>query len=110
MTFKVSSVQFQHRANDKAYNLSRVAHFTDEAVRNGVDLVVFPEMCVCGYWHVPKLDGEELFALAEPLSGPSVLRVAAMAKEKGIAIGVGLLEQGEGRSLYNSGRAIIILH
>ena len=102
MTFKVSSVQFQHRANDKAYNLSRVAHFTDEAVRNGVDLVVFPEMCVCGYWHVPKLDGEELFALAEPLSGPSVSRVAAMAKEKGIAIGVGLLEQGEGRSLYNS--------
>ena len=102
MTFKVSSVQFQHRANDKAYNLSRIVHFTNEAVQAGSQLVVFPEMCIGGYWHVPKLDGAGLDALAEPLSGPSVSCVAALAREKGIAIGVGLLERGENQSLYNS--------
>lgn len=102
MTFKVSSVQFQHRAGDKAYNLSRILHFTEEAVQAGNQLVVFPEMCICGYWHVPKLDGADLDALAEPLSGPSVSYVAALAQEKGIAIGVGLLERGEDQKLYNS--------
>ncbi|WP_267555265.1 nitrilase family protein [Rhizobium rhizogenes] len=102
MTFKVSSVQFQHRAGDKAYNLSRILHFTEEAVQTGNQLVVFPEMCICGYWHVPKLDGGGLEALAEPLSGPSVSYVAALAKDKGIAIGVGLLERGEDQKLYNS--------
>ncbi|MGV1760317.1 nitrilase family protein [Rhizobium sp. A22-96] len=102
MTFTVSSVQFQHRASDKAYNLSRILHFTEEAVRAGNQLVVFPEMCICGYWHVPKLDSEGLEALAEPLSGPSVSYVAALAQEKGIAISVGLLERGEDQKLYNS--------
>jgi (R)-amidase len=102
MTFNVSTVQFQHRASDKAYNLSRVAHFVQEAVQRGSQLVVFPEMCICGYWHVPKLDGAALHALAEPISGPSVSYVASLAEEHGIAIGVGLLEQGEDQKLYNS--------
>lgn len=102
MAFKISSVQFQHRANDKAFNLSRVEHFTEEAVQAGNQFVVFPEMCICGYWHVPKLDGPALHALAEPLSGPSISRVAALARKKGIAIGAGFLELGEDRKLYNS--------
>ncbi len=33
MALKISSVQFQHWANDKAYNLSRIEHFTEEAVQ-----------------------------------------------------------------------------
>ncbi|OEC94634.1 nitrilase family protein [Rhizobium sp. YK2] len=102
MAFKISSVQFQHRANDKAFNLSRVEHFTEEAVQAGNQFVVFPEMCICGYWHVPQLDGPALHALAEPLSGPSISRVAALARKKGIAIGAGFLELGEDRKLYNS--------
>ena len=56
MTLKVSTVQFQHRANDKAYNLGRIDAFVAEAATAGIELVVFPEMCITGYWHVPKLD------------------------------------------------------
>ncbi len=33
MAFKVSSVQFQHRANDKAYNLGRIESLTLQAVQ-----------------------------------------------------------------------------
>lgn len=99
---KVSSVQFQHRANDKAYNLKRIAYFVAEAVEAGSKLVAFPEMCICGYWHVPKLDGAELRALAEPLSGPSISRVAELAQRHGIAIGVGFLELANDDALYNS--------
>ncbi|MFS8112420.1 nitrilase family protein [Rhizobium jaguaris] len=102
MTFKVSSVQFQHKASDKAYNLARVTHFTNEAILAGSQFVAFPEMCITGYWHVPKLDSAGLHALAEPLSGPSISYVAAMAREKGIAIGAGFLELADDQSLYNS--------
>jgi (R)-amidase len=102
MGLQVSSVQFQHRANDKGYNLSRIEHFTHEAVARGSRLVVFPEMCISGYWHIPKLDAAGLESIAEPLSGPSVAHVAAMAREQGIAIGAGLLEMSRDGRLYNS--------
>ena len=102
MTFKVSSVQFQHRASDKVYNLGRIESFAKQAVLAGSQLVVFPEMCICGYWHVPKLDGAGLHDLAEPISGPSVSHVARLARERGIAIGAGFLELAGDGALYNA--------
>lgn len=99
---KVSSVQFQHRANDKTYNLGRVTALAQQAVGDGSQLVIFPEMCICGYWHVPKLDAEAIRTLAEPLSGPSISYVAGLAREHGIGIGVGFLELGDDSAIYNS--------
>ena len=66
---RAGTVQFQHRANDKAYNLSRVYHFTAVAKARGVKILAFPEMCLTGYWHVINLDRKELEALAEPVEG-----------------------------------------
>jgi len=102
MMLRVSSVQFQHRASDKAYNLGRIASFAAHAARAGSQLVAFPEMCICGYWHVPKLDATALRALAEPLSGPSVSQVTQLAREHTIAIGAGLLERGNDGAMYNT--------
>lgn len=102
MTLKVSTVQFQHRAGDKIYNLQRIAEFTRQALRQGSQLVVFPEMCITGYWHVPKLDEAGLRELAEPLDGPSIGIVAALAGQLGIAIGVGFLEVAAEGKLYNA--------
>ncbi len=102
MTFKVSTVQFQHRAGDKQFNLSRVAAFTDQAVVGGSQLVVFPEMCITGYWHVPKLDFSGLEELAETLDGPSISYVLDLAEAKEIAIGVGFVEKDEVGDFYNS--------
>ena len=102
MSFKVSSVQFQHRASDKTYNLSRIDHFTQKAIEADCQLVAFPEMCISGYWHVPKLDAASLHALAEPLAGPSIAHVSQLAKERQIAIGAGFLERSDEGALYNS--------
>ena len=52
---RVATVQFQHCAGDKPYNLGRVRHFVAEAKRAGVEIIAFPEMCITGYWHVRKL-------------------------------------------------------
>jgi len=99
---KVSSVQFQHRASDKAYNLDRLTTLARQATNDGSQLVVFPEMCICGYWHVPKLDATAIRALAEPLSGPSISYVAGLARELGIGIGAGFLEISDDDAVYNS--------
>src|SRR5678809_261320 len=43
---RVATVQFQHFAGDKPYNLERVQHFVELAKERGVELIVFPEMCI----------------------------------------------------------------
>lgn len=103
-TLKVATVQFQHRAGDKPYNLSRIEHFARLSAAAGAQLVCLPEMCVSGYWQVPRLDRDGLFALAEPTDGPSMARIAALAAELDVAIGAGWLELGEDGRLYNAYR------
>lgn len=100
---RVASVQFQHRAGDKQYNMSRLDHFARRAAKEGAALVAMPEMCISGYWHVPTLDRPALDQLAEPLpGGPSALAVRALAVELGLGIGAGLLERATNGDLFNS--------
>lgn len=99
---RAATVQFQHRANDKAYNLAQIDQFAQQASAQQVQLLVFPEMCISGYWHVRKLDVAALEALAEPADGPSITHVAQRAQRTGMAIGAGWLERGEDGRLFNS--------
>lgn len=100
-------VQFQHRARDKDYNFAKIEHFAREAKRLGASLVVFPEMCVPGYWHIPRASAEELAATAERFDGPTMSKVARLSKELGIGIGSGWLELGDDGRLYNAYRLSI---
>ena len=99
---RVASIQFQHRAGDKAYNLERIAGFAEEASAQGARLAICPEMCICGYWHIPKLDRGELERLAEPIDGPSIGKVRELATRFDIAIGAGLLEAAPDGRLFNT--------
>ena len=102
-SIRAGSVQFQHRANDKAFNLSRVAHFVSEAANAGARILALPEMCITGYWHVRNLDREAIAALAEPVpAGPSVEIVSGLARKHDMIIGVGLIERGEDGRFYNA--------
>lgn len=100
---RVATVQFQHAPGDKAYNLERVRHFVVEAAGSGVEVIVFPEMCVTGYWHVRKLSRAEVEALAEPIpEGRSAAILSALAREHGMTIGAGLIERARDGNLYNA--------
>ncbi len=103
MTFlRVASVQFQHASSDKAHNLAIMEAFIGQAESEGVKILVFPEMCITGYWHVRDMTRTELKALAEPLAGPAVSRISRHAVRTGMLIGCGFLEiTPEGR-LFNS--------
>ena len=100
---RAASVQFQHVPGDKEVNLATIRSFAAKASAEKVDLLVFPEMCLTGYWHVRNLPREEIEALAEPVpSGPSTEALLSLASEYSMTIGAGLIERGKDRDLYNT--------
>ena len=90
---KAAAIQFTHAPGDKAFNLGRIRSFVKEAAAQGVDLIVFPEMCITGYWHVRKLSRAEIESLAEPVpAGLSTQELLALAAANNMTIGAGLIE------------------
>ena len=102
-TIKVASVQFNHKPGDKDYNLKVIENFVNQALKKKVELIVFPEMCITGYWHVRKLSKNEVESLAEPVpQGPSVQVLLGLAAKFNITIGAGLIERGKTGELFNT--------
>ncbi|MGW7685635.1 nitrilase-related carbon-nitrogen hydrolase [Kribbella sp. NPDC054772] len=99
--FRAAVVQFEAVPDQPAANLATVERLAREAVADGARLVVFPELCLLGYWHLRRHTPERLHELAEPADGPLVSRVLALAKELGAGLGVGFLESADG-TLFNA--------
>lgn len=100
---RVASVQFNHRANDKVYNLSIIEQYVEQAAREHVAIIVFPEMCITGYWHVSTLTKSDIVALAEYIPhGETSQALLAMSMKHNISIGAGLIEQDAMGNLYNA--------
>ena len=100
---RAASVQFQHVPGDKEANLATIRSFVAKASAEKVDLLVFPEMCLTGYWHVRNLPREEIDALAEPVpSGPCSEALLSLASEYGMTIGAGLIERSKDAELFNT--------
>ena len=100
---KVASVQFEHAPGDKQANLDKVRRFTAEAAEQGVELLVFPEMCITGYWFLRDLTRDELLKLSEPVpSGATSQELLRLAKRHNLSLGAGLLEISDEGELFNS--------
>ena len=101
-TLRAAAVQFEHAAGDKRreFRQDRIVCAGGRADR--VQLLVFPECCITGYWFFRNFSREEFFALAEPVpAGPSTQRLLALAREHRMTIGAGLVES-DGERLFNS--------
>jgi predicted amidohydrolase len=102
-TVRAATVQFEHADGDKDANMKKINSFLDKAVDRKVQLLVFPECCITGYWFLRKLSKKELLELAEPVfQGPSTQALKRAAKESGIVIGAGLVEHDGSGALYNT--------
>ncbi len=100
---RAAAVQFEHAPNDKEANLNKIRSFTEEAAGRGAEIIVFPECCSTGYWHLRKLPREELESLAEPVfDGPSSGALMALAREHNMTVGAGLIESADDGKLYNT--------
>jgi len=100
---RVASVQFEHAAGDKRANLTKIRRFVRQAAEQSVELIIFPECCITGYWFLRRLAREQVQALAEPVfDGPSSQALMALAKEHNMTIGAGLVEIAGDGKMYNT--------
>jgi predicted amidohydrolase len=100
---RAASVQFNHHSDDKKANMQKIRAFINDAAASGVNLLVFPEMCITGYWHVRKLSRDEIDTLAEPVpSGLSTQELLALSREYNMTISAGLIERTDDGTLYNT--------
>jgi N-carbamoylputrescine amidase len=96
-------VQFNHVPGDKEANLRTIGLFARQAANRGVRLLVFPEMCITGYWHVRKLGRADIEALSESVpEGPSTRKLLRLSEQYGLALGAGLIERSKEGRLYNT--------
>ena len=101
-TLRSAVVQFEAVPDQPATNLATVERLARQAVADGAQLVVFPEMCLLGYWHLRNHTADRLHELAESADGPSIARISSLARELEAGLGIGFLEQTEEGELFNS--------
>lgn len=78
---------------DIAANLDQIARFGEQAARDGVDLLLTPELSACGYGSYP-----EVLATAEIAGeGPIYRRLAEIAKTSAAVVCAGFVESRNGR-------------
>ncbi len=93
---KLAALQMQAIAGDCEVNLRCIEKAAHEAAAQGADLLVAPELAVTGYGA-----GEAISKLAEPADGDLARRLAALARETGLALAVGFAER-DGDTVWNS--------
>jgi predicted amidohydrolase len=96
---KVATVQFEPTMFDKERNIARLLELCERAAVAGARLIVTPEMGTTGYcW----FDRAEVAPFVEPIPGPTTSRFAALAKQHGCCIVVGMPEVDDDGIYFNS--------
>ncbi len=95
---RIALAQSAGTPGDVAANLAAIERLTGQAAAGGARLVVFPEAFVTGYNVGPERAAE----LAEPVDGPSVAAIAALARASGTAILTGYVERTAEGTIHNS--------
>lgn len=99
---RVATAQFEHRDNNKAYNLGRIRELTRRAVEQGAEIVSFHECCISSYTWVQPLSYEQLAAVAEFVpDGASTRELIAIAREFSVVVMAGLFEIDSAGKIYN---------
>ena len=99
---RVAAVQFEHAPGDKRANLAKIRGFAAAAAAQDVAIIVFPECCISGYWHLRHLSRDALAALAEPVfDGQSSQALMALAREHRMTVGAGLVEITPQGTMHN---------
>ena len=100
---KVGTVQFNHSPGDKSANIDTIRAFCEQASMEKVEILVFPEMCITGYWHLRNFGRSQLESLAEAVpGGPSTQALIGLAQQHRLIVGAGLIEMSRDGKLFNS--------
>ncbi|MCH7739229.1 MAG: nitrilase [Chloroflexi bacterium] len=94
---RVAMVQMRCEVGNADRNIAAISEFVDEARRQDVDIVCFPELGVSGY-----NAGDTSAPVPEPIPGPSSRKLEAIAVEKKQTFLAGILERDAGGIVYNT--------
>lgn len=100
--FRAAAVQTLARLGDYEHNIALATKYVEEAVRQGAELVVFPECMDTGY----LFDSEEhCRSLAETMTdGPFVAALSALSRKHSIYIASGVTEWDPAKEkVFNTG-------
>jgi predicted amidohydrolase len=100
--FRAAAVQTLARLGDYDHNIELATKYVEDAVRQGAELIVFPECMDTGYLFDSV---EHCRALAETMTdGPFVKALAALSKKYSIYVASGVTEwDPEKEKIFNSG-------
>ncbi len=100
---KIATAQFENRSGDKDYNLSVIDRLSYKAAGEGAQAIAFHECSVTGYSFARKLSREQMLGLAEEIpGGPSIQKLATIARRNDIAVLAGLFEKDEDNNLFKA--------
>jgi N-carbamoylputrescine amidase len=103
MTFKIGLIQ-QPVPGDAKAALEQAVAKVREAARSGAQIICLQELFNAPYFC--KVTDAERFDLAEPIPGPVVERMRALAKELGVVLIVPIFEK-RGAGVYHNSAAVI---
>jgi predicted amidohydrolase len=102
-TLRVAAVQMESLPGDKAANFAVVDEYVKKAAKQRVEVLIFPECCITGYWFIRNLTPAQLTELAEPIfEGPSSRTLISMAIQYQMTIGAGFVEAASNGGFHNS--------
>ena len=98
---KIATAQFEHKSNDKKYNLSIIDKISKEAAGKGAKMIAFHECSITGYTFARNLSKSQMLELAELIpGGESIHKLIQIAKKNDIAILAGLFEKDKDDNLF----------
>lgn len=103
---RIALVQFNPVVGNVKGNVSRMASFTRDAHAHGADLVVFPELSVCGY---PPMDLLDRPAFLDQVERGIVQLIAEIPEGVGVIVGAPVRNPNPvGKRLFNA--ALLLSH
>lgn len=100
---KIATAQFENRSGDKEYNLQVIDQLSQQAASKGAQVIAFHECSVTGYTFARHLSREQLLDIAEFIpDGPSVKKLATIARKNQIVVLAGLFEKDADDKIYKA--------
>jgi NAD+ synthase (glutamine-hydrolysing) len=111
MTLRFGLAQINATVGDMHGNTTSMRHMIDSASKNSLDLVVFPELCICGYppedlLHKPKFlkdNNSALKELSQHISTETVVAGFAQDDSGRCFNAAAVIENGNIQSVYQKG-------
>jgi predicted amidohydrolase len=100
---KISTAQFENKSGDKEYNLSVIDKLAGLAASEGSKVIAFHECSITGYTFARHLSKDQMLEVAEIIpNGPSILKLAMIAKKHDITILAGLFEKDKDDKIFKA--------